>query len=128
MTAAAIQASQETGPIPTNAPQITLQTGTYTIHNDFLTLMLNVAVTEYRYEFQMHRNNALPDYNKEVDYLDMYWAGFKVAEGDVVGPRTQLTYDDLQQQYLPIKLKNYNENKFMFRRVADLDYYNQGGV
>jgi hypothetical protein len=57
--------------------------------------MLNVGTTEYRYEFQMFRNNALPDYQKECDFLDMYWAGFKVTQYDVVGPRTVLTYDDL---------------------------------
>ncbi|TNV85916.1 hypothetical protein FGO68_gene10620 [Halteria grandinella] len=125
MTSAALQASQDEPslPLPTNAPQITLQTGTYSIHNEFLTLMLNVGTTEYRYEFQMFRNNALPEYQRECDYIDMYWAGFKVGEGDVVGPRMAVTYDDLQQQYLQIKVNNYNENKFMFRRVADLDYY-----
>jgi hypothetical protein len=61
------------------APSINLQTGHYTIQNDYLTLFQMVGETEYRYEFQMFRNNTLPHYLQEdTDFLDMYWAGFKI--------------------------------------------------
>lgn len=55
-----------------------MQTGFYKIHNDYLTLIQMIGPTEHRYEFQMIRNNALPDYLKDCDYLDMWWAGFKI--------------------------------------------------
>jgi hypothetical protein len=80
-----------------------------------------VGGTEYRYDFQMFRNNTLPDYLKEdADYLDMYWAGFKVTQDDIVPSRANITYDELNQQYMQIKVNNYNENKFKFREVPDL--------
>ena len=79
---------QQPGVIPTNAPQFTLQTGSYTIHNDYMTLNIDVGTTEYRYDFQMLRNSTLPDYHQEdSDFLDMYWAGFKVQPDDIVPTR-----------------------------------------
>ena len=119
MSHVAQQAMEQT-PVPTNAPSITLQTGHYSIHNDYLTLNINVGTTEYRYEFQMFRNNTLPEYLREDgDFLDMFWAGFKVQEDDIVSVRTQITYDELNQQYIQIKVNNYNENKFKFKKLPE---------
>jgi hypothetical protein len=41
----------ESSTLTQQAPQITLQTGTYVIQNDYLTLTQMVGDTEYRYEF-----------------------------------------------------------------------------
>ena len=111
---------QQAGVIPTNTPQITLQTGSYTIHNDYLTLNIDVGATEYRYDFQMFRNSTLPDYLQEdSDFLDMYWAGFKVQPDDIVPTRAQVQNDDFNQQYIQIKVNNYNENKFKFKKLPE---------
>ena len=85
-------------------PQLSLNTGTYSIHNDYLTLNQHVGTTEYRYEFQMFRNNALPDYKKECDFLDLYWAGFKLEPEDMslIGRNQQRVVSDEggQNQYM----------------------------
>jgi len=44
-----------------------------------------IGPTEYRYEFQMIRNNGLPEYLKDCDYLDLWWAGFKLDPSEQVG-------------------------------------------
>jgi hypothetical protein len=61
-----------------------MQHGIYSVHNDQLSLMQMIGNSEYRYDFYMRRNNALPVYKRECDFLDMWWAGFKVEDDQMV--------------------------------------------
>ena len=62
----------------------------------------------------MFRNNALPESLTECDYLDMWWAGFKLDTEQIVDS------GDDDRNYIKIKINNHNDNKFKFRRIPDL--------
>ena len=96
-----------------------MQAGKFSIHNDYLTLLQEIGHTEYRYEFQMKRNNALPEYLKDCDFLDMWWAGFKV-EDEQIANRIGPNLGD-GQNYIQIKINNYLDNHFKFRQVPDIN-------
>eukprot|EP00347_Sterkiella_histriomuscorum_P003574 403363766 len=93
---------------------ISINTGNYKIQNDYLTIIQLIGATEYRYEFQMIRNEALPEYQKDCDHLDMWWAGFKIDEEQIVDS------GDDNRNYIQIKINNHYDNKFNFREVPDL--------
>lgn len=52
----------------------------------------------------MFRNEALPDYKKDCDYLDMWWAGFKIDADQIVDS------GDDNSNYIQIKINNHYDN------------------
>jgi len=62
----------------------------------------------------MIRNEALPEYLRDCDHLDMWWAGFKIDEEQIVDS------GDDNRNYIQIKINNHYDNKFKFRKVPDL--------